>query len=368
MLGFPLWLCAFLALAEEISTKYLVIEAPHIDDQFDPPVIVNPVANARRMLNLDTFYGQQLESNKPDPSDEMEWLLDQYPPSRKPEAHQRRRGRPREDWEQDFPEIELIKDSHLKSLTTIREGQTLVVQLPVQPTPDRQFVWKMNVTYDSSTYMINRQQLRSQGLAATGALQFNIAASGYLTSKVGARKAHQQFVFRGLEPGLVQMAFLYSRPWFCDLQPGGAVSYVAVRILPRYVLKRLDAYVPVIRSTIQVSKGQLLNIKLGHSLQLPYNVWKLMDVFDPHNGHLTNVKEAPQILEYRLDESGYVAPGGPESTGDPAGYQMFTFFAKGPGEQNVTFSFVKPWLPDEQFERSDTVITVVVQEDGESRS
>eukprot|EP01054_Gregarina_sp_Poly1_P010325 Gregarina_sp_Poly_1__10324@NODE_72_length_15994_cov_120_491179_g62_i0_p6_GENE_NODE_72_length_15994_cov_120_491179_g62_i0NODE_72_length_15994_cov_120_491179_g62_i0_p6_ORF_typecomplete_len196_score14_48Inhibitor_I42/PF09394_10/6_7e02Inhibitor_I42/PF09394_10/0_094_NODE_72_length_15994_cov_120_491179_g62_i067057292 len=191
-----------------------------------------------------------------------------------------------------------------------------------------------------------------------------------------------------MEPGLIKMAFLYNRPWFYDLQPGGAVSYVMVRIIPRFSLKRIASYVPVTRSTVTMYKGQQIDIKLGNSVTMPYNLWKvgvcafvfvtdetqLMEIFDPRTGEVLNTAGQPRILEFLYRESGFVAPENtlPNATLDdrqrrhklnPAGHQKFTLYATAPGRQDLLFSFVKPWLPDEQFERTDTVITVIVKDE-----
>eukprot|EP01057_Protomagalhaensia_wolfi_P002639 Protomagalhaensia_wolfi_Nauph_80__2638@NODE_2780_length_989_cov_28_002105_g2181_i0_p1_GENE_NODE_2780_length_989_cov_28_002105_g2181_i0NODE_2780_length_989_cov_28_002105_g2181_i0_p1_ORF_typecomplete_len141_score17_23Inhibitor_I42/PF09394_10/0_0043_NODE_2780_length_989_cov_28_002105_g2181_i0289711 len=133
--------------------------------------------------------------------------------------------------------------------------------------------------------------------------------------------------------------------------------------------------------------GQRVDIKLGNSLSLPYSLWKvrlkfltlflvallqLMETHDTRTGRVhTASPRSPSILQFLQSESGYVPPVNVPSDNstawrylrNPAGHQRFVFYARAPGRQSLLFSFVKPWLPDEQFDRSDTIITVIVNED-----
>lgn len=99
-----------------------------------------------------------------------------------------------------------------------------------------------------------------------------------------------------------------------------------------------------------------------------------MEIFDPITGHILPGDNQASRLEFLFKESGYIAPdpdldddedGGEQDEKrkvNPAGYQKFTIFARASGRQRLRFAFVKPWLPDEQFDRTDAIIEIEILE------
>ncbi|EZG55297.1 hypothetical protein GNI_115260 [Gregarina niphandrodes] len=373
------------------------------------------------------------------------------------------------------PELDTKSDAHAKSdahtggwmdgqfkeqEATVKVGQSVVVRLPVTHGPKREYLWKLNATYDEDTFLLNREHLEANRFASSASLQFILENSGYVAPRTAEESAYQQLVFKGIQPGIAKLPFLYNRPWYNDLQPGGAATFVTVRVLPR---RRAPIH-PVTKTSFTVYKGQHLEIKLGNSPTQQYNLWKLMEIFDTRTGHILPGPEKPSLLEFIFSESGYVPPVLPEAahfnntehysghrketppakdgqghahndkekrvankdahakpvadsdrthTQEPdtqgldadtpgskpspaqkhaeeqpvgqsggsgrgaspvirsAGYQKFTVFARAPGRQVLHFAFLKPWLPDDQPDRTTAIIDVVIldrQRPGRHRS